>query len=199
MKPRPVDHLGPGEVGRHDGREALFDEHVDGEALERELEQRGLVLQVVELLARDACRALEVDEIPLVAQGEVVERREVERRRLALDEHGEVVFAASGTSAMHEVRHRAERGLEAGLRFAQALLDGGELVLEGAPACHVRFAFGVVHLALAGLLVLVALPVGLVLLGDERVHLLMQGDQRIEIDRDAPLAAALGDLVSTVL
>ncbi len=35
-------------------------------------------------------------------------------------------------------------------------------------------------------------------LGDERVHLLMEGDQRVEIDRYAPLAAALGDLVTAL-
>ncbi len=72
------DHVGARQIGRHDREEALGHDLVEGEALERQLEQRRLALQEVELLARDLRRALEVDEVEGGGEGEVVLRLEVE-------------------------------------------------------------------------------------------------------------------------
>jgi len=58
-------------------------ELVEGEALERDFEQRRLSFQVVEFLARDRGRALEVDEVEIAREGKMVTARKIEGTRLA--------------------------------------------------------------------------------------------------------------------
>ena len=69
------DDLGPRDVGRSVQCEALALHRVESEALQGMLEQHGLVLEEVPLLARDLPAALEVDEIELRGDLEVIPGR----------------------------------------------------------------------------------------------------------------------------
>ncbi len=106
-----VDDLGLREVGRRVQLEAVGAQHLDREPLERQLEQHGFVLQVVELGARHLGAGLEVDEVVFLGELEMIERLEREVRRFAVAaDLARVVLAAFGHVGVHEVRdarHRA--------------------------------------------------------------------------------------------
>ena len=105
-----VDDLGLREIGRRVELEAVGAQHLDGEALEREVEQHGFVLQVVELGARHLGAGLEVDEVVALAELEMVERLEVEARRFAgAAQLARVVLAAVGHVGVDEVRDARRR------------------------------------------------------------------------------------------
>ena len=87
-EPEAFDHVRPRDIGCDDRNESARQELVEGEALEREFEQRGLSFQIVEFLARDLCSALEIDEVEIACEREMVPARKVEGTRLARSRDG---------------------------------------------------------------------------------------------------------------
>ena len=120
------------EHGREHRDEALLHEPVEGEAVQRELEQRDVAEPVHEARARDAGAALEVD--PAVGRREidVILHREVERRRLAdaLDLDGVLFREAVGGRHVRRVRHSVEQRLPRALGLGELVLERFQLHLH---------------------------------------------------------------------
>ena len=72
MNPIPSRILIAGQVGRDDGREPGGDQFSDGELLECQVEQHGVVLEEVEAGPADLAAGLEVDQVEVLAQLDVV-------------------------------------------------------------------------------------------------------------------------------
>ncbi len=170
-----VHDRGPREVGRDVGREALLEHHVEREALERELEQHRLVLQVVELLAGHLGAAVEVEQVELRAELHVIERPGSPKRRGSPQRRSSRASSSppSGTSGWMKLGSFASassKRVRCALSSASMPADG---LLERAPLEAVRLALRR-RQPLAGLLVLVPAPVRLVQLGLLRGHLRLE-------------------------
>jgi hypothetical protein len=179
------------------GDEALLHHHVEGEALECQVEQDGLVLQVVELLPRDLRTGLEVHQREALPDLEVVLGLEVEARRLAHPTQlVEVLLAAGGNRRVHQVGQRSDRPGQRLLGLAQAGVEGRDLLLQAPTQGDVGLALLGRELLFARRLVGVAALVQLVERGRERGGFALGGDRGVEIDAvDSASSTALADLV----
>ena len=103
-----LEHVAAGQVGRDHRREAFAHQQLDRVLLQRELQQRGFVLEEVEAVAGDAGAAFEIDQVVLLGQRDVIEHREAERPDvdLAAAQLLARVLAADGRFGMRQVRHR---------------------------------------------------------------------------------------------
>ena len=130
----------------------------------------------------------------------MIPRREVEvpGRAHAAQLPG-VVLAALGHLGVHEVREREGGRLEGAARGLGLGFEARRLLLQQASLGAVGLALLGRELALARLLVVVAAAAGLVELGLERGEPLLERDRALEVDRDAPAAAALEDLGAALL
>jgi hypothetical protein len=192
-----VDDAAPRQVGCYVRDVPLGGDRVQRVALERQLEQYRVVLQVVELLARDLCAGLEVEQVEHLAQGDVVPGSEVETRRLAhLAQHEECLLSAGGRVRVHEVGNHREVFLQLGLGFDQLRLGVRDLLLQAPPFHDVVIALLRRQLVLARLLVLVAAVIDLVQLGLEGGHALLSGDGCVDVGFNAAPAAGERDLVA---
>lgn len=79
LEPRALDHRHAREVRREHGRETPCDEPLHGPLREGQLEQRGLLQQVVEARPRHARRSLEVNQPVQARQLHVVARDKARR------------------------------------------------------------------------------------------------------------------------
>ena len=126
----------------------------------------------------------------------MVLRLEVEAARLADPlELAEVLLAADRRIGVDEVRNAGERLVEVGAHLRELGLALRDLVLEASALGDVGLPLFGRELLLAGLLVLVALPVELVELGLDGGHALLSRDGGVDVGIDAAPATALDDLV----
>ena len=163
------------------GREAVADQFVDGELLQRQIEEHGLVLQEVEAVPRGACPALQVDQVELFAQLDVVARRKIEpRRSLSAAAHFEVgrIVHADRRVGVRQIRDQGLDGQH--LRLQAIVLGLGDVLLfaQTPPLFLPPFAFGRLFGLADGLGDFVGVPV-------EFLHFLqllapaaLQGDRR---------------------
>ena len=110
----------------------MLEDDVQRIALDGHLQRDGLVLQVVELRSADPGGGVEIDEVELLAELHVVQRLEVEDRRLAdeLDGGAVLVFLADRGFRVRVVRNGAGLGQVFGVQILLFLLDLGDLVLQ---------------------------------------------------------------------
>src|SRR4030095_1050561 len=111
----------------------------------------------------------------------------------------EVALPAARHLGMHEVRERFDPLLERCARIREARVERGDFLFAPATLRGVGLALLGRELALAGLPVLVAEPVRLVELGLERRRRALRGDRSVDVERDAALAGAFGDLVAALV
>ena len=131
-EPDPLQDTIAGQVGRDDGREARVDQFSQGELLERQVEQDGVVLEEVEAGPADLAAGLEVDQVEVLAQLDVVLGLEVEdagRADLA-DLAALVLGQADGGVGMGQVGDSPQPLGQLGLEAAEPLLFVGHRRLE---------------------------------------------------------------------
>ena len=131
-EPDPLEDLVAGQVGRDDGREAVADELLDGELLERQVQEHGIVLEEVEAGPADLAARLEVDQVEVLAQRDVVLGLEVEgagRADLA-DLAALVLGLADGGVRVGQVGDALQPLGQLGLEPAEPLLLVGDRRLE---------------------------------------------------------------------
>jgi hypothetical protein len=196
----PTRHTGHdgrlGQVRRHEGRETGAQQGLDGKALQGELEQDQVVLEVVELLARHLGSCLEVDAVEACRDREVVLRLEVECPGVAYClELASLVLAAVGNRWVKEVGYRCQCGVELAAGRGELAFEAGHLLLQATTFGNVSFALLRRELLLARSLVLVAAASDLVERLLESGGLGVQRDGLVHVDRDAASAAALQDVV----
>ena len=78
-EPDPLQDLIAGQVGSDDGREPGRDQFSEGELLEGQVQEHGVVLEEIKAGAADLAAGLEVDQVEGLAELDVVLGREVER------------------------------------------------------------------------------------------------------------------------
>ena len=126
------EHLDAGEVRRDDRREPGLHRRLHGVLHEGDFEQRGLVLEEVELLPGDLGAGLEVGEVERLAQGDVVLRLEVELPRLA-ELRDDLVRGRVGADRRRRVRHVRDEeqvGLQVALDELELGVDGADFFLR---------------------------------------------------------------------
>ena len=185
-----------GQIGGYHGREAFAQQHLQGVTRQGQFEQDGLVLEEIEAVAGHPGPRLEVDQAEPLAQLDVVQRLEIERRqgRLAAEqlEVGLVVDADRGVG----VRDIGDRAMD------RLLLDGDGVQFRldfGGPSAEVaslglqRFAFRLVLGLADGFREFVRLAIELFDLGLQGLPPAVEGDEAINVGLGAAMAAILLD------
>ena len=196
---RAAHHLGAHERRRDHRDEPGVDGALQRERHERVLEARADAGEEVEARARHLGAALHVDRAELLAEGEVVERLEVERRRLAVGAEGdEVLFAAGGHPLDDDVLDAGERLVGGGLGLGDGLL---RLLDAVAQVFGLRDEGGLVFLGCLGdgLAVRVLLGAQLLERGDRRAAGAVCGERVVDrVGRLAPRLLRALDEVGVV-
>ena len=187
---------GPGQVRGGQGGEAFFHHTLEGKALQGQFQQGRFVLQVVELLPRYLGRGFEIQQVVFFAERDVIQGFEVEGLGGSRLDDFERILSAPGYLGVDEVGHLHHQGFEFLFAFAKPGLDGPHFFLEAAPLGDMGLALGVFHGAFAGLLVLVAQAIRFVELRAKGRDFVLGRDGLVDIGPDAPVGAALGNLVA---
>ena len=185
------------QVGRDGRREALGQQQVESVSLQRQLQQHGLVLQKVKAVAGDPGPRLEVDQVERLGQFDVVERFEVERRRLvlALEHLAAIVLAAHRHVGVREVRDHPLQVEDFRVEFVVGALLGVLLFAQAASFFLAGLALGGVLRLADRLAHLVRLPVQLLDLLRNRLAPRFHFNQLIDVDVRTTAGAVFLDQV----